>query len=162
MFIYVNIGQGYFEVAPVFLWYTQPHKKECERGRKNREWLPVNRPALKAPPHHAMFSILTSGAVKENTGMGQGETYNKSPAKRLQAIPRPTLPQGQAGDRAGEVTHVCPVSNWELLGQEGIRAVQLICPFGECLLRAGGMPASSSKPRDTAWTEKTKGKQNTK
>lgn len=56
MFIYVNIGQGYSEAAPFFLWYIQPHKKECERGRKNREWLPVNRPALKAPLPHAMLS----------------------------------------------------------------------------------------------------------
>ena len=107
-------------------------------------------------------SLFSQGEQLKKTLAWDRGKHNKSPAKRLQAIPPPTLPQGQAGDRAGEVTHVCPVSNWELLGQEGIRAVQLICPFGEYLLRASGMPASSSKPRDTAWTEKTKGKQNTK
>lgn len=90
MFIYVNIGQGYFEVAPVFLWYTQPHKKECERGRKNREWLPVNRPALKAPPRTMQCSLFSQGEqLKKTLAWGRG----KHIIRVQQNVYRPSHPQ---------------------------------------------------------------------
>lgn len=115
------------------------------------------------PLPHAMYSILTRGAVKENTGTGKGKIFNKSSAKRLQAIPPPNAAAGMSWWQSWRSnTGLSCLLYRELLGQEGIRAVQLICSLGEYLLRAGGMPASSSKPRDTAWTEKTKAEQNTK
>ena len=68
--------------------------------------LPVNRPALKAPLPHSMFS--QEEQLKKTVAWERG--------KRLIGVqqndyrPPPKLPQGRTGDRAGEETQVCPVS----------------------------------------------------